>query len=123
MSEAVSGFSSIKDSLRIARTVGFKNFFQSIFSKNTCKTCALGMGGQRGGMTNETGNFPQICKKSIQAQLTDIQLPIPLDLFRKNTIKDLQAMNPRDLVISGRLKTPLFCESKSDRYTQIERDD
>ena len=37
MSEAVSGFSSIKDSLQIARTVGFKNFFQSIFSKNINK--------------------------------------------------------------------------------------
>ena len=120
MSKAVSGFSSIKDSLQIARTVGFRNFFRSISSKNTCKTCALGMGGQKGGMTNEVGKFPEICKKSIQAQLTDIQQAIPRDLFRKNTIKDLQAMRPRDLVRSGRLNTPLFCANNSDRYVPIE---
>ncbi len=120
MSKSVSGFSSIKDSLQIARTVGFRNFFRSISSKNTCKTCALGMGGQKGGMTNEVGKFPEICKKSIQAQLTDIQQAIPRDLFRKNTIKDLQAMRPRDLVRSGRLNTPLFCANNSDRYVPIE---
>ena len=123
MSKAVSGFSSIKDSLQIARTVGFRNFFRSISSKNTCKTCALGMGGQKGGMTNEVGKFPEICKKSIQAQLTDIQQAIPRDLFRKNTIKDLQAMRPRDLVRSGRLNTPLFCANNSDRYVPIEWDE
>ena len=78
------------------------------------------MGGQKGGMTNEVGKFPEICKKSIQAQLTDIQQAIPRDLFRKNTIKDLQAMRPRDLVRSGRLNTPLFCANNSDRYVPIE---
>ena len=78
------------------------------------------MGGQKGGMTNEVGKFPEICKKSIQAQLTDIQQAIPRDLFRKNTIKDLQAMRPRDLAQSGRLNTPLFCANNSDRYVPIE---
>ena len=78
MDKAVSGFNSIKDSLRIAGTVGVRNFMRSIFSKNTCKTCGLGMGGQQGGMKNEVGKFPEICKKSIQAQLTDIQDPIPV---------------------------------------------
>ena len=81
------------------------------------------MGGQKGGMTNEVGKFPEICKKSIQAQLTDIQQAIPRDLFRKNTIKDLQAMRPRDLVRSGRLNTPLFCANNSDRYVPIEWDE
>ena len=81
------------------------------------------MGGQKGGMTNEVGKFPEICKKSIQAQLTDIQQAIPRDLFRKNTIKDLQAMRPRDLVRSGRLNTPLFCANNSDRYIPIEWDE
>ena len=71
MKKAVSGFSSITDSLKIASKVGFSNFYRSITSRNTCKTCALGMGGQKGGMTNEVYSFPEICKKSIQAQLTD----------------------------------------------------
>ena len=32
-------------------------------------------------------------------------------------------MKPRDLVRAGRLNTPLFCASNSDRYTPIEWDD
>jgi len=51
LKKAVSGFSSITDSLKIASKVGFGNFYRSITSRNTCKTCALGMGGQKGGMT------------------------------------------------------------------------
>ena len=82
MSRAVSGFSSIFDSLKTAHTVGYRKFFNSINSRNTCKTCALGMGGQKGGMVNETNSFPEICKKSIQAQLTDIQSPIQISCSR-----------------------------------------
>ena len=33
------------------------------------KTCALGMGGQAGGTVNESGHFPEVCKKSFQAML------------------------------------------------------
>jgi len=88
MKRAVSGFSSITAALKIASKVGFGNFYRSITSRNTCKTCALGMGGQKGGMTNEVSSFPEICKKSIQAQLTDIQQAIPESLFQNNTIAD-----------------------------------
>ena len=77
MSRSVSGFNSIIYALKIAKTVEFKNYLKSIKSKNACKTCAFGMGGQKGGMVNESGNYPEICKKSMQAQLTDIQGPIP----------------------------------------------
>ncbi len=108
MSPAVSGFSSIVSSIKIAHTVGYRNFFNSIRSRNTCKTCALGMGGQQGGMVNEAGSFPEICKKSIQSQLTDIQNPIPENLFRDNTIAQFKAMRPRDLERLGRLNTPLW---------------
>ena len=119
MSRAVSGFSSIVDSLKTARTVGYRNFFDSINSKNTCKTCALGMGGQKGGMVNETDSFPEICKKSIQAQLTDIQSPIPDKLFDDNTIAQFKAMRPIDLERLGRLNTPLWNEGEKDYYIPI----
>ena len=46
-------------------------------SKNTCKTCAVGMGGQLGGMVNEGGYFPEVCKKSFQAMASDLQGAIP----------------------------------------------
>ena len=67
------GFKAIKYSLKVARAAGFRKILQASLSKNTCKSCALGMGGQKGGMVNETGNFPEICKKNFQAQITDIQ--------------------------------------------------
>ena len=39
-------------------------FWQRMNSRNSCKTCAYGMGGQSGGMRNELGHFPEFCKKS-----------------------------------------------------------
>ena len=112
----VSGFSSIKSSIQIARTVGYRKFLKSIGSKNTCKTCALGMGGQKGGMTNETGHYLEICKKSIQAQLTDIQHPIPEEMFQNTTIDQFKSVPPRKLVRMGRLNTPLFHSSEKQYY-------
>ncbi|SVA17929.1 uncharacterized protein METZ01_LOCUS70783, partial [marine metagenome] len=119
MSPTVSGFSSIFSSLKTARTVGYRKFFNAVRSRNTCKTCALGMGGQKGGMVNEAGSFPEICKKSIQAQLTDIQDPIPEKLFKDNTIAQFKAMRPIDLERLGRLNTPLWNTGGNDRYMPI----
>jgi len=116
---AVSGFSSIKSSFQIARTVGYRNFFRSIRSSNTCKTCALGMGGQLGGMTNEAGSSPEICKKSIQAQLTDIQNPIPEKMFQNTTIEQFKSIPPRELVRLGRLNTPLINSSDKQYYEPV----
>ena len=56
--------------------------WKAMRSKNTCKTCALGMGGQAGGMVNEAGHFPEVCKKSFQAMVGDMQGGIPDDFFR-----------------------------------------
>jgi hypothetical protein len=51
-------------------------------ARNTCKTCALGIGGQRGGMRNEGGKWPEVCKKSLQAMVADIQGALRPDYFR-----------------------------------------
>jgi hypothetical protein len=51
---------------------GYWKLYQRMRSRNACKTCALGMGGQQGGMRNEAGHFPEVCKKSIQAQAGDM---------------------------------------------------
>ena len=37
---------------------GIWKLWKAMRSKNACKTCALGMGGQHGGMVNEAGHFP-----------------------------------------------------------------
>jgi len=119
MSKAVSGFNSIIDSFKIAHAVGYKQFFGSIISKNTCKTCALGMGGQKGGLVNEVNSFPEICKKSIQAQLTDIQGPIPENIFENTSISKFKAIRPRNLERLGRLNTPLWNTNGNDYYKPI----
>ena len=77
------------------------------------------MGGQKGGMTNEVSSFPEICKKSIQAQLTDIQQAIPESLFQNNTIADFKQITPRKLERLGRLNTPLYKKKESNQYIPI----
>ena len=81
------GFAALRYSLRKAREAGglFK-FYERLRSRNACKTCAVGMGGQRGGMVNEKGGFPEVCKKSIQAQAGDMQRPIPESFFEDHSV-------------------------------------
>ena len=52
---------------------GMVRMMRALSSRNACKTCALGMGGQLGGMRNERGRFPEVCKKSVQAMAADMQ--------------------------------------------------
>ena len=117
--ESKGGLSSIKYSLKVAQTVGYRNFWRSLRSKNTCKTCAYGMGGQRGGMTNETGTYLEVCKKSIQAQLTDIQKEIPEAVFTEKSIAELRDMRPLDLERLGRLNFPLRKKKGDSHYSPI----
>ncbi|MCP4465218.1 MAG: histidine kinase, partial [Halieaceae bacterium] len=71
------GTKKILYTLKTAAQIGLLDSARALGAKNTCKACGLGMGGQRGGMTNELDEFPSVCNKSIQAQSTDIQRPIP----------------------------------------------
>ena len=71
------GWKAIAYSMKLASRVGWWKMWKAMRSRNSCKTCAVGMGGQLGGMTNELGEFPSVCNKSVQAQSTDIQQPIP----------------------------------------------
>ena len=41
--------------LNTLRQLGLRNAAKALNSHNACKACGLGMGGQRGGMTNELG--------------------------------------------------------------------
>lgn len=95
---------------------------KALTAKNTCKACAYGMGGQRGGMTNELDEFPSVCNKSVQAQSTDIQPPIPQPIF-EHTIADLAELTGKEMEHLGRLGTPLFRRAGSDRFEPIAWDD
>ncbi|TDI62128.1 MAG: FdhF/YdeP family oxidoreductase [Alphaproteobacteria bacterium] len=107
--------------LRTVKRMGLKNTSKAMSSKNTCKACALGMGGQAGGMTNEMGEFPSFCNKSIQAQSTDVQPPIPLEIF-DHPLSELQELSGYELDNLGRLGTPLHKAPGSTRYQPISWD-
>ena len=53
------------------------------------------MGGQRGGMVNEAGHFPEVCKKSVQAQAGDMQPPIAEDFFARRHDRRRSSARPR----------------------------
>src|SRR6186997_2863417 len=91
------GWKAISYTLRTARQVGWLKLWRAMRSKNACKTCALGMGGQRGGMVNELGHFPEVCKKSLQAMVADMQGAIRSDFWDKYSARELQQLSPREL--------------------------
>src|SRR5262249_7841641 len=98
---------------------GILKLWRAMRSKNACKTCALGMGGQRGGMVNELGHFPEVCKKSLQAMVADMQGAIQSDFWRRFTPRELQIFSPRELESCGRLVEPVLYNRESGRYTPI----
>jgi molybdopterin-dependent oxidoreductase alpha subunit len=94
---------------------------KALTAKNACKACAYGMGGQRGGMTNELDEFPSVCNKSVQAQSTDIQPAIPHEIFG-HPLADLQELTGREMEHLGRLGTPLFKRAGADRFEPVDWD-
>jgi molybdopterin-dependent oxidoreductase alpha subunit len=98
---------------------GILKLWRAMRSKNACKTCALGMGGQRGGMVNELGHFPEVCKKSLQAMVADMQGAIRSEFWQKYPVRDLQQLSPRELEHCGRLVEPVRYTRQSGRYTPI----
>jgi molybdopterin-dependent oxidoreductase alpha subunit len=117
------GWAAIAYSLRAARRVGWRRLWSAMRAKNACKTCAVGMGGQRGGMVNEAGHFPEVCKKSFQAMVADLQGGISPEFFRSYSIAQLQSLSPRELEWSGRLTAPLYSGPGDTRYRAIDWDD
>jgi molybdopterin-dependent oxidoreductase alpha subunit len=98
---------------------GILKLWRAMRSKNACKTCALGMGGQRGGMVNELGHFPEVCKKSLQAMVADMQGAIRSDFWHQYSARDLQQLSPRELEHCGRLVEPVRYTRETGRYTPI----
>src|SRR3954468_2604241 len=86
---------------------GLAKLWRAMRSKNACKTCALGMGGQRGGMVNGLGLFPGVCKKSLQAMVADMQGAIRSDFWQRYSVRELQRFSPRELESCGRLVEPV----------------
>jgi len=101
---------------------GLRKLWKAMRSKNACKTCALGMGGQRGGMVNESGHFPEVCKKSLQAMVSDMQGAIGPEFWKQYNLDDLKSFTPRELENCGRLTQPLLYTPELRRYQPISWD-
>jgi molybdopterin-dependent oxidoreductase alpha subunit len=97
--------------------------YRRLRSKNACKTCALGMGGQMGGMVNEAGHFPEVCKKSVQAQAADMAAFIPELFFRRTPISELATYSSRELEALGRLAYPLLAGPDDGRFRRVTWDE
>ena len=118
------GWRAILYSFQKARAMGgLWGLWKAMRSKNACKTCALGMGGQKGGMVNEAGSFPEVCKKSLQAMAADMQGAIKPEFWSTYSSPQLQAFSPRELESCGRLVQPVVLESGSQYYRPIDWDD
>ncbi|GHA15461.1 formate dehydrogenase [Arenicella chitinivorans] len=112
------GVKKILYALRTIQRIGLLDSRKALSANNACKACGLGMGGQAGGMTNELGEFPAVCNKSIQAQSTDIQPPIPDALFRYS-LADFRALSAHELEHLGRLGTPIFKSRDATSFTPV----
>ncbi len=101
------------------RAGGVWPMLRALMSKNSCKSCALGMGGQSGGMRNERGHFPEVCNKSIAAQASDMQGILPVNFFQEHDVQTLSGWTPHALETSGRLVQPVICEAGDTHYRPV----
>jgi molybdopterin-dependent oxidoreductase alpha subunit len=121
---AAGGFAAIAYTLKKGRESGgvFK-LYKRMRSRNACKTCAYGMGGQRGGMVNEEGSFPEVCKKSLQAQAGDMQAPITESFFAEHPLRELEAWSSLQMEAAGRLVFPIACREGDTHFRRIGWDE
>ncbi|HEY8513923.1 MAG TPA: FdhF/YdeP family oxidoreductase [Candidatus Binatia bacterium] len=121
---AGGGLSALRYTLAKAREAGgVVRLTRRLAAHNACKTCAVGMGGQRGGMRNEAGSFPEVCKKSVQAQAADMQPPIDEAFFATRTVADLERMTGRELEHAGRLGFPVLWRAGEQHYRRCTWDE
>jgi molybdopterin-dependent oxidoreductase alpha subunit len=120
---SAGGWKAIGYTLQTANRVGWMALWRAMRSKNACKTCALGMGGQMGGMVNEAGHFPEVCKKSLQAMAADMQNGISPELFARYSISQLRSLSPRELESCGRLVDPIYAGPGETHYRVVTWDE
>ena len=118
------GWPAVFYTLKKAREAGgLWKFYKAMRSKNACKTCALGMGGQKGGMVNEAGHFPEFCKKSVQAQAGDMHEAISEDFFARTPIAQMRFMTSAELERLGRLAFPIIADEDDTHFRRISWDE
>lgn len=101
------------------RAGGLGRLYRRMRSRNTCKTCALGMAG----MVNEAGHFPEVCKKSVQAQAADMMGPITEETLHDYPLARLARLTSAELERLGRIAFPMIAEEGDSRFRRIAWDE
>lgn len=114
------GFKAIKSVVRYTAKIGPFNLLRTVRSKNACKACAFGTGGQNGGLLNEARHGIEICNKNIQAHLSDIRPGIPNTVFLQKSIAELASFSGKQLEDLGRLSVPLYKKPGDTHYSPID---
>jgi molybdopterin-dependent oxidoreductase alpha subunit len=122
--DAGGGFPALAYVLRKGRAAGgLVSLYRRLASRNACKTCALGMGGQQGGMTNEAGHFPEVCKKSVQAQAADMGAVVDEAFLSRTPLAAMERMSAQELEAAGRLVFPMLAEPGATHFRRISWDE
>jgi molybdopterin-dependent oxidoreductase alpha subunit len=121
--KAAGGFAAMKYVLAKGRSVGTIALYKRLRSKNACKTCALGMGGQEGGMVNEAGHFPEVCKKSVQAQAADMGKVITEHDLATQSVAELASLTSAQAEALGRLTFPIACGPHDTHFRRVSWND
>jgi len=117
---AGGGLAAVRYTFQKAREAGgVVRLTRRLQHHNACKTCAVGMGGQLGGMRNERGSFPEVCKKSVQAQAADMQPPVAERFFAQQSVADLERLTGRQLEAAGRVGFPLLWREGSTHLRRV----
>ncbi len=117
---AGGGLAAVLYTLRKGReSGGVLRLYRRMRSRNACKTCAVGMGGQRGGMINEAGHFPEVCKKSVQAQAGDMGGVIEEDYLTRTPLEALAGLRSAEFERLGRLAFPILAEETDTHFRRI----
>jgi molybdopterin-dependent oxidoreductase alpha subunit len=74
-------------------------------------------------MVNEAGSFPEVCKKSLQAQAGDMQVPITEKFFRDHSIKELESWSSLQLEAAGRPAFPIGWREGDTHFRRIGWDE
>ncbi|MCP3905596.1 MAG: FdhF/YdeP family oxidoreductase [Planctomycetes bacterium] len=118
--KAGGGWPAIFYVFRKAREAGgMWRLHKALRARNACKACALGMGGQLGGMVNERGHRLEVCKKSIQAMAADMQGRVQGHFFDDFSIEKMRGFSPRELETAGRLVEPMYKGPLDTHYRPI----
>src|SRR5215467_13472119 len=117
------GWRAVAYTVGVANRLGWGRVWRAMRTGNACKTCALGMGGQKGGMVNEAGSFPEVCKKSLQAMAADMQGAIKPEFWSTYSTAQLQAFSPRELESCGRIVQPVILSAGEQYFRPLPWED